>query len=152
MTDFSKFQVKLPPVNLESVDIDAILSINVDNLEETLRYQPTLYCTFGLIARDAERQLAEVEAKIEILEGAVKSDMTVRATVDQKKKRVVKADITAECNASPEYLALKAEQRKLEHAAKICVTIEEAFRQRFGMVQQIAKRRSNELTQLGQTP
>lgn len=150
MTDFSKMKIALPQVNLDHLEIEKYLEINVDNLEETLQHQPSLYCTFGMIAREAERQLAEVKASIDIAESAIKLDQYTRCRLEGRK--ISKEELSSQYSASPNLVELEAKKRQLAHAAATFVTIEESFKQRFGMVQQIAKRRSNELSQLNQAP
>ena len=147
MTDFSKVAVVLPKIlDIENLDVKVLLDINVDNLEETMQYQPTLYCTIGLYARKAESVVAELKGKIELLESRIRAELDFQFAID--KKRLVSATIKQSCNASPEYNKYQEELRQAEYAAKVFATIEESFKQRFGMIQQIAKRRSNELTQL----
>ena len=150
MTDFSSLKLTLPAVDLTQLTIAELLAINVDNLEETLQYQPTLYCTFGLLTREAERQAQVIKDRMEEIESEVRRDLHIRARIDSR--RIVKDEIKQECLEVAEYLDCRTKYAALEHAANVLVTIEEAFKQRFGVLQQIAKRRSNELAQLGQAP
>lgn len=142
MTDFSKLKITLPNVDIGNINIERLLDIDVHNLEETMRHQATLYCTFGLLARDAEKQYSQLKFKLDEIESRIRIE-----TVDLKGK-VVQADINAACNTDAQYIAITNQLAVIKHAASVAATIEESFSQRFGMVQQIAKRRSTELAQL----
>lgn len=145
MTDFSTLNLIVPAIDLTKVDIEKLLGIDVGNLEETMQHQATLHCTFGVLAREAERQVASLAYKIDLAESNAQTDIRTQNTA---KKRVVKAEVAAACNSDPNYVSLQQQMIQLKHVAAVLCTIEESFKERFGMVQQIAKRRSNELSQL----
>lgn len=151
MTDFSKLKVVLPQAfTIENLDVKVLLDIDLSNIEETMQYQPMLYATVGMYARAAEKQLADLKAELDLLESRIRRDLDFQFSID--KKRLVKDNVRQVCNDSPVYVQLQASVRQAEYAASVLATLEESFKQRYGMVQQIAKRRSNELTQLGQVP
>lgn len=147
--NFKNLGITIPPeLSLDNLDVSKLLAINVDNLEETCEHQPTLQCSIGLYAREAERQLAKVRSQMEMFSSTFKRTAKVDLHLGRK---VTKADVDDELRACPEFMVLVEREQELEHAAGVLQTFEEAFKQRYGMVQQIAKRRSNELANLYHT-
>lgn len=144
--DFSKLRIFLPDMDISNIDVHKLLDIDVHDLEGTMSKQATNYCGYGLLAREAERQVARMHVEMDNLRAGLKPG--IQTYCKENGIRCTKEHIEAECSKTPAWISIQERLLEAEHAAGVMSTLEESFKQRFGMVQQIAKRRSNELANL----
>jgi hypothetical protein len=145
-TDFSKMHLIVPPLKLDGLDVSELVEINVHDMEGTMCVQPKRQAQASLLGREAERQLAKAKHDRENLEYEIRRSHKTACRLSGE--RPLNEDIAAECHASVLWQNLTLKIQELTHAAAVLQSLERSMEQRFGMVQQISKRRSAELHQI----
>lgn len=146
-TDFTKLRVILPQeINLDAIHITELMQVDVHDLEACMQFQPTLQASCSLLAREAERQLIQLKHQREDIEFRISREHKLKCEVDGVK--FAKVDLPEVYRSDAKWLENEKLVDAATHAAKVMTSLEESLQQRYGMVQQIAKRRSNEIANL----